>query len=240
MIKFCLYIFLMIGFNINAATSVSSTITAIASNEVTENVTPANEMIQVNTIRYKESTSDSSEIIEWLETIKDGVRVVSTKTEKFSELTEGTNKTTKYSYTNPDDKIEIHVNVENNIANITATIDAKPITSSTPLKDIPFLYPPGFFLTEFINSDKQKQFIWVVSKSSATLSQMIFTKIGTEKIKIGDQEIECTKTEMKPTGMGGMFWKAYYWHDIKTKEFVRYFGKKGPPGTPDYTIDKIL
>ena len=68
---------------------------------------------------------------------------------------------------------------------------------------------------------------------------MIFTKIGKETININGKDVECIKTEMKPSGIGGMFWKAYYWHNAKTAEFLRYFGKKGPPGTPDYTIEKI-
>ena len=46
------------------------------------------------------------------------------------------------------------------------------------------------------------------------------------------------KIEMKPPGLAGVVWKAYYWVDPTTGEFIKYFGKKGPPGTPDFTIIK--
>ena len=46
------------------------------------------------------------------------------------------------------------------------------------------------------------------------------------------------KIEMKPTGFAGAFWKAYYWFDASSGEYVQYSGKKGPPGTPDFLIQR--
>ena len=69
---------------------------------------------------------------------------------------------------------------------------------------------------------------------------MVLTKLGADRVTIGDTTIDCQKIEMKPPGFSGMFWKAYYWFNRDTGDFVKYQGLKGPPGSPEFIIESVL
>ena len=235
-----LLLFIITSSQIFSATSVSTTITATVGNTTTENISIKNEANQSKIIKYREVSEGTTEIIEWSETLSENNRTNQSISGSYKESTTGINKTERYYYHNESKKTEILVTVSDDIASISSTINSEVNESTVPLNGKSLKYPPGFYMKDFIKSENKKEFIWVVGKTAGKLSQMILTKLGKETITVDDNEIQCVKIEMKPTGMGGMFWKAYYWFDQESLEFVRYFGKKGPPGTPDYTIDKIL
>ena len=66
---------------------------------------------------------------------------------------------------------------------------------------------------------------------------MIFTKKSKKTITINGKEEIALKIEMKPPSRRYCL-KAYYWVNPSNGQFIKYVGKKGPPGTPDYTIIK--
>ena len=103
---------------------------------------------------------------------------------------------------------------------------------------MPLTYPPSFYLKNFARSNDKKTTVWVINKSDNELRKMIFTKLKNEEITIKNNKQPALKIEMKPPGLAGVVWKAYYWVHPTTGEFIKYFGKKGPPGTPDFTIIK--
>ena len=94
-------------------------------------------------------------------------------------------------------------------------------------------------MQDFITNNQNKTVSWIPNKYDGTLHQMIFTKLKNEPVKINGATIACIKIEMKPPGFAGMLWKAHYWFDQKNGTFVKYIGKKGPPGSPDFTIERI-
>ena len=133
----------------------------------------------------------------------------------------------------------VEVIISNNIGTIYVTKNAVATSKSFNLNNQPFKYPPSFYMSEFINSQEKTLFIWVSNKADGELRQMIFTKLGNETVTIDGESYDCIKMEMKPTGFAGIFWQAFYWFEINSGTFIKYFGKKGPPGTPDFTIEKI-
>lgn len=187
---------------------------------------------------YNESSENKTVSVNWEEENTNNQRKISLISENETEIILGNNNTEQWLYKNNDSNNEISIGIKDDLATIKQIKDGKTSTKTMPLNGTPFKYPPSFFMSDFIASDKQKLFFWVANKTDGNLRQMIFTKLGTETITIQNKDIMCTKIEMKPPGLAGMVWKALYWFDSKTGEFIQYSGKKGPPGTPDFLIQK--
>jgi len=188
---------------------------------------------------FNETTEGKTNTIQWEEINENNQRKITLISEKESEIIIGKNNTNEWHYKNNTTQNSLSITVKNDIATIQQNHQNTTKTTTTPLNGTPFKYPPSFFMADFIASDQQKQFIWVANKTDGNLRQMIFTKLGTEKITIKNKDVMCTKIEMKPPGLAGMVWKAFYWFDSSTGEFIQYSGKKGPPGTPDFLIQNI-
>lgn len=196
---------------------------------------------QKKTISYafNETTEEKTNTIQWEEITENNQRKITLISDKENEITIGKDNTEEWHYKNNSTQNYLSITVTNNIATIQEKNKNTTKTTTTPLNGIPFKYPPSFFMADFVASDQQKQFIWVVNKTDKNLRQMIFTKVGIEEVKIQNKTISCIKIEMKPPGFAGMVWKALYWFDSTNGEFIQYSGKKGPPGTPNFLIQKI-
>ncbi len=189
--------------------------------------------------KSRETSEGKSVILKWIETNENGLRKMVQETENGIETSYGNNSTTRWTYQSKTSSDSVEVLIKDNIGTIYVTKNAVASSKSFNLNKEPFKYPPSFSMNDFINSDKKSLIIWVSNKADGELRQMVFTKLMNETITIEGNTYECLKMEMKPTGFSGMFWQAYYWFEIKTGKFIKYFGKKGPPGTPDFTIEAI-
>ena len=130
--------------------------------------------------------------------------------------------------------------ITNNQAVFVANKNGETIEKSFDLGNDPMLFPPSFFMREFVSSDEKRQFIWLINQGELNVSKMVLTKLEQESVEINELNIDCQKIEMKPTGLAGLVWKAYYWFDIKTGDFIKYEGLKGPPGSALFTIEAII
>ncbi|MGC6367271.1 MAG: hypothetical protein ACON35_04650 [Candidatus Marinamargulisbacteria bacterium] len=216
-------IFIMISLSIltvNAATSASAKVTATTERKH----------------QFTETANNQSVTVEWVEKINSGIPEYTRKTNSETEISRGKSHTTFWELKNSDKTLSI--SIEDDTALITTSENGQTTSKSQPLFDIPLTYPPSFYLSKFAKSNKRKITVWVVNKSENELRKMIFTKLKNEEITIKNTTQNALKIEMKPPGFAGVVWKAYYWVHPTTGEFIKYFGKKGPPGTPDFTIIK--
>jgi hypothetical protein len=187
---------------------------------------------------FSEASEGITQNMHWIETKQNGQRhIVLQSDSNITETAIGNASTTEWYYNNLTTKTELRITVAEDAATIISTINGIKKNSTVALNGTPFKYQPSFFMADVVQSSKSKQFVWVASKKEATLRQMIFTKRGKETISVHGKTYDCIKIEMKPTGLAGLVWKAYYWFDSNTGTFVKYAGRKGPPGTPEFTIE---
>ncbi len=214
------------------ATSASATITA-------SNTTSSN--VKKTPIQYtlKETSEGNATVIKWQETNENGQRKIEQISKEGTETAYGNHNTHRWTYKNNTTGDQLDITIENDTATIQQTKNNTTTKKTTPLNKTPFKFPPSFFMADFIQSKETTQFIWVANKKDTELRQMIFTKLENETVTHNNRTTHCIKLEMKPTGFAGMFWKAYYWFDATSGDFIKYIGKKGPPGTPDFLIEKI-
>lgn len=184
-----------------------------------------------------ETVNGKTTVVKWVKTITDQTQTIQRKTPSENETITGLSQTESWSFKNEQKSIMVTTN--NDTATVVLTQNEQTSTKNIKLNNIPLLYPPSFFLKPFIQSDERKLVTWSISKDDGSFRQMILTKLNKETVTINDKTYDCLKVEMKPTGFAGMAWKAYYWFELPSGNFIKYFGKKGPPGTPDYTIEKI-
>ena len=225
--KISLFLIPLLSLNAFTATTASSKITASAGSKAPKVI----ESLSNETVNGKTS------LVRWVKTITDNNQVIERKTPSENETIIGVKSTEKWEFKNEEKTIT--VTAKDNKATVVVTKNDQTTTKNINLNNTPLLYPPSFFISPFIKSDKKKLVTWSISKTDGSMRQMILTKQKKEPVTINDKTFNCIKVEMKPTGFAGMAWKAYYWFDLSTGKFVKYFGKKGPPGTPDYTIEKI-
>lgn len=184
-----------------------------------------------------ETVNGKTTVVKWVKTITNDSQIIQRKTPSENETIIGLKSTKEWTFQDSEKTIKVTTNKSK--ATVVTTRDNKTTTKNVDLKDTPLLYPPSFFLSPFIQSEDRKLVVWSISKSDGSFRQMILTKLNKETVTINDKTFDCIKVEMKPTGLAGMAWKAYYWFELPSGTFKKYFGKKGPPGTPDYTIEKI-
>jgi hypothetical protein len=186
---------------------------------------------------FSEASEGSTQNAHWIETQTNGQRHIALQSDaNITETAIGNASTTEWYYNNLTTKTEIRITVAD-AATIVSTINGIKKTSTVPLNGTPFKYPPIFFMADVLQSSKSKQFVWVANKKEAILRQMILTKRGNETIVVHGETYDCIKIEMKPTGLAGIAWKAYYWFESNTGKFVKYVGQKGPPGTAKFITE---
>ena len=173
--------------------------------------------------------------VKWVISKNDQTRQITRKTATETETISGLTSTQRWSLETKEKTLTIYVEDDNAIIKVTK--DKQTTSKTLNLNNNKILFPPSFYLKPFVNSNDQKLVAWSINIKDETLRKMIFTKLGKETLTINNKDYECIKIEMKPTGFAGVVWKAYYWLDVNNGKFVKYFGKKGPPGTPDYTIE---
>ena len=187
---------------------------------------------------YRETSEGKSMIVSWSQTINDNSRQIKNISSSDLEVIDGLNSVQQYSFKTSEKTLSVRVNTKDE-AIIVVTENGKTTTENTRLNNTPIMYPPSFFMSKFIQSKDKRTFAWSINKKENSLRQMIFTKVGKENIAIDGKPHDCIKVEMKPTGIAGTFWKAYYWFDKTSGEYLKYVGKKGPPGTPNFIIEKV-
>ena len=176
----------------------------------------------------------------WTEVQENGLRKIMQDTEDYTETSYGNENTERFISINKKNGDMVEVVVSGNFATIYVTKNAQASAKEINLNKEPFKFPPSFYMKDFVQSDKKSLVIWLSNKVDGELRQMVFTKLNNETVTIDGASYECQKIEMKPTGFAGVFWQAHYWFEINTGNYIKYQGKKGPPGTPDFIIEKVF
>ena len=226
----------LISLNAFSATSGHVEVSASSSNlETTElkKETPSDE--QVTEIITTETAEGKTDTVKWVKVTSKNKQTVTKTTPNETETIIGFEDTQQWSL--KSNKKTMSVIVKSKKATIEVIKNDEKTTTDFKLGNEPILYPPSFFLKSFIKSNTKKMSAWSINRKNEKLRKMLFTKVGNETISIQNKKYDCIKIEMKPTGVAGMIWKAYYWFEVPSGKFIKYFGKKGPPGTPDYTIE---
>jgi hypothetical protein len=187
---------------------------------------------------YRETSEGKSTVVSWSQTINDNSRQIKNISSSDIEVIDGLHSVEQYSFKTPQKTLSVRVNTKDE-AVVVVTENGKTSTENISLNNTPIMYPPSFFMSKFIQSKDKRTFAWSINKKENSLRQMIFTKVDEENIAIDGIPYDCIKVEMKPTGIAGTFWKAYYWFDKTSGEYLKYVGKKGPPGTPNFIIEKV-
>ena len=187
--------------------------------------------------QFTESSEGNSEIISWNQSSSDSITKYIRNTINETERSQGTTTTSFWELKSPNKTLSI--SVKDKIATIKVVTDGKEVIKTQSLSNFKLTYPPSFYLSSFVKSNKKKTTVWVVNKAENNLRKMIFTKKSKETVTINGKEEIALKIEMKPPGVAGIVWKAYYCVNPSNGKFIKYVGKKGPPGTPDFTIIKI-
>ena len=202
--------------------------------------TSAKATVTASTIKvahqFTESSEGKSNLISWNQSSRGGITEYIRNTKDEKERSRGTTTTLFWELKSPNKTLA--VSVKDKMASIKIVTDGKEMVKTQSLSNFKFTYPPSFYLSNFVKSNKKKTTVWVVNKAENNLRKMIFTKKSKETITINGKEEIALKIEMKPPGVAGIVWKAYYWVNPSNGQFIKYVGKKGPPGTPDYTIIK--
>ena len=92
-----------------------------------------------------------------------------------------------------------------------------------------------FGLRPFLDSKRQNYSFVILSPNDFTTNELIASKDGIEKIKIGDTTYNTQRVKITLPGFKSMFWKADAWYDLGTFDLIKYRANKGP-GTPMSTL----
>ena len=122
----------------------------------------------------------------------------------------------------------LSVSVKDEMATIKVVMDGKEMVKTQSLSNFKVYLPTEFLFIDFVKSNKKKTTVWVVNKAENNLRKMIFTKKTKETVTIEGKEEIALKIEMKPPGVAGIVWKAYYWVNPTNGQFIKYVGKKRP------------
>jgi len=223
----------MVTINTIGATSGSAKVLASTSNIESEKANGSESKILE--IITNETAEGKTSTIKWLKITNKNSQRIKKVTPSETETIIGLESTQKWTL--KSDEKQMTVLVDGKKAKIEVIKNNETTIKEINLGKNSILYPPSFYLKSFIKSDNKKMTAWSINRKDEKLRKMLFTKLGKETISIKNKSYDCIKVEMKPTGVAGMIWKAYYWFEIPSGRFIKYFGKKGPPGTPDYTIE---
>ena len=223
----------IVTINTIGATSGSAKVLASATNIKSEEKNGSeSKIIEIITTETAEGNTST---VKWLKITNKNSQRIKKVTPTETETIIGLDNTQKWTL--KSDKKQMTVLVDDKKAKIEVIKNNETTKKDIKLGKDPILYPPSFYLKSFIESENKKMTAWSINRKDEKLRKMLFTKLGKETISMNNKSYDCIKIEMKPTGVAGMVWKAYYWFEIPSGRFLKYFGKKGPPGTPDYTIE---
>jgi hypothetical protein len=151
------------------------------------------------TLRYDETSEGKTVRLNWKTkklsknnteySLKNGNEIV-----KIS----GINGTEKWSKENKNTSLT--VKRKDNKLFIKGTKNGEKIDKIVSIGNEKWMASPGFFLKEFITSDKRTTFIWVLNMKEFSATKMVVNKQHDEQLKIAKKSVDTIKVEMKPTG----------------------------------------
>lgn len=146
--------------------------------------------------------------------------------------------THRWEYKNTRLEIDLVAARNGDRIRLAGTLEGEAVDEDLEIDARPWFQDPGFCLKKFVRSDSKEMTFWMIHPSRLSEYPMKVEKVGAETVRVMDQTIETTKTEMSVDKfLISAFFRAYHWHRKSDGLFVRYLGKGGKPGAPNTLVE---
>jgi len=183
---------------------------------------------------FEETGADRVKITWRLEKRKNSIVLTSTKsTGRVDIYTNNPSLASlQWESKNPSQNTDILAKRDKNVILISGTLEGETIAKKVKIDRSPWYQSLSFSLTSLAKSDKASNIFWVLRPNDLAAVKMKARKIKTESIKAGGRKVEAERIKVVLPGFRSMFWHGLYWFRKDDGVFIKYQGKKGPPGTP--------
>lgn len=188
------------------------------------------------TTKYEYACGNQKSILNWTES-KAG-DLIRLKTVQGNEVHQyamtGNYRTVAWEYSNTSENTNLKVVLENGVYQISGVFKSKSYSKSYPSKGYPWYQNIGFNIGVSIAGKADFKF-----ECFRPDNLKLYEMQAESKEFINHEGIHEHWVIVHLTGMLSKFFSSDYYIDPLTKQFIRYRGVHGPPGTPE-TIITIL
>ena len=135
--------------------------------------------------------------------------------------------------------IDIKANLKNDAIVLKGVYKKKQYEKTYPTKGKSwgqFIY---FFLSTFLKSNEEKTTFLMIKRDKVEFHTLTAKVEKNEEIDVSGETYNAIRVKVSLSGILSIFWKAYYWFDAETKEFLKFESVMGGPGTPLTIIEVI-
>jgi hypothetical protein len=196
---------------------------------------------EVYTYRQRKGSQEAINI--WTRTILPGrIELTATKsaTGEFDKMIcNAVYTTTEWFYTDKKKNTSLHAVRENGSIRISGELKGKPINKTIGLETAAWYQFSEFAISYLLKTGQDPATYSLFWPNQMAFYVMKASRLGREKIRIDDKEIDTIKVKVSLSGFRSIFWSSYYWFRASDMLFVKYEGVNGLPGSATTIIELI-
>jgi len=187
--------------------------------------------------RYLQHSGDNSYYFDWILDRSDGylLRAVSDAEEHVTVMDDAW-ATQRWSLTNTAEDTAIEAFREGNRIVLQGRFRGERLDKEMTIDDAPWFQSLSSSLRPFLYTPQQSTEFWTLRPDKLTLHKVRACKKGREMLKLGHNQVEAHKVEVRLTGIASLFGSGCYWFRSSDQLLLHYQGPRGLPGIPSTTI----